>query len=188
MDSIRAVTILSRDPPYSNTLSLYPSISSPSFLPSFLLLLLPFFHPSSLTSFLPSWSHLPQPIATFFLLNCSFTTSSSFITASMANAQLPLHCSICPKKPDFSDVSHLLTHIASKGHLSHYYRIKVRSSHDQAARDSIETYDNWYVEWNVEKLMSERMHQKDRKKRSKARDQGTASSVLSRCMLTEQPS
>jgi len=100
-------------------------------------------------------------------------SSPSFIIASMANPELPLHCSICPKKPDFSDVSHLLTHIASKGHLSHYYKIKVRSGHDKAARDSVESYDHWYIEWNVETLMSERMHMKDKRKRSKDRHQGS---------------
>lgn len=79
-------------------------------------------------------------------------------------ASIPLHCSICPKKPNFSDVSHLLTHIASKGHLSHYYKIKVRSGHDNRAREQVESYDRWYIDWRVESLMSERMNYKDKKK------------------------
>lgn len=82
----------------------------------------------------------------------------------MATPNLPLHCSICPKKPDFSDVSHLLTHIASKGHLSHYYKIKVRSGNDDISRDLIEIYDQWYSDWNVEGLMSDRLNLKDRKR------------------------
>lgn len=89
----------------------------------------------------------------------------------MASSNLPLHCNICPKKPNFSDVSHLLTHIASKGHLSHYYKVKVRSSTDRAAKQQIDIYDEWYARWNVEELMAERMHHKD-KKRSRARGQG----------------
>ncbi|KAF1838645.1 hypothetical protein BDW02DRAFT_488541 [Decorospora gaudefroyi] len=83
-------------------------------------------------------------------------------------ANIPLHCNICPKKPNFSDVSHLLTHIASKGHLSNYYKVKVRSTHEEASRRLIETYDHWYAEWAVEELMSERMNQKD-KRRTRAR-------------------
>ena len=79
-------------------------------------------------------------------------------------AKIPLHCNICPKRPKFSDVSHLLTHIASKGHLSHYYKVKVRASSDPASRALIEEYDQWYAEWNVEDLMSERMSLKDRKR------------------------
>jgi hypothetical protein len=84
---------------------------------------------------------------------------------------IPLHCNICPKRPNFSDVSHLLTHIASKGHLSNYY--KVRSSHEEASRRIIDAYDRWYAEWGVEALMSERMNQKD-KRRSRARPAGMA--------------
>jgi hypothetical protein len=93
-------------------------------------------------------------------------------SAAMASANIPLHCSICPKRPNFSDVSHLLTHIASKGHLSNYYKVKVRSGNDDAARRLVESYDRWYTEWNVEDLMSERMTQKD-KRRSRARPVGT---------------
>ncbi|KAF2175426.1 hypothetical protein K469DRAFT_680056 [Zopfia rhizophila CBS 207.26] len=91
----------------------------------------------------------------------------------MAAPGIPLHCNICPKKPNFSDVSHLLTHIASKGHLSHYYKVKVRSGSEDASRRLIEAYDQWYAEWNVEDLMSERMNQKD-KRRTRARTTGTA--------------
>ncbi|KAF2744116.1 hypothetical protein M011DRAFT_409319 [Sporormia fimetaria CBS 119925] len=91
-------------------------------------------------------------------------------------AAIPLHCNICPKKPNFSDVSHLLTHIASKGHLSNYYKVKVRSSSEDASRRLIEAYDRWYAEWNVEDLMSERMSQKDRR-RTRARPSGMASSM-----------
>ncbi|KAJ4301135.1 hypothetical protein N0V90_003225 [Kalmusia sp. IMI 367209] len=82
----------------------------------------------------------------------------------MATANIPLHCSICPKRPNFSDVSHLLTHIASKGHLSNYYKVKVRSANDDASRRLIESYDRWYAEWNVEELMSDRMTQKDKRR------------------------
>jgi hypothetical protein len=87
---------------------------------------------------------------------------------------IPLHCNICPKRPNFSDVSHLLTHIASKGHLSNYYKVKVRSSHEEASRRIIDAYDRWYAEWGVEELMSERMNQKD-KRRTRARPNGMAS-------------
>ncbi|KAF2090816.1 hypothetical protein K490DRAFT_62143 [Saccharata proteae CBS 121410] len=83
-------------------------------------------------------------------------------------ASIPLHCNICPRKPNFSDVSHLLTHIASKGHLSHYYKVKVRSGQEEASKRIIEAYDRWYEEWQVEDLMSERMSCKD-KRRPRAR-------------------
>lgn len=77
---------------------------------------------------------------------------------------IPLHCNICPKQPDFSDVSHLLTHVASKGHLSYYYKMKVKASTDPASKIVVDEYDEWYDEWRVEDLMMERMNQKERKK------------------------
>ena len=77
---------------------------------------------------------------------------------------IPLHCNICPKKPDFSDVSHLLTHIASKGHLSHYYKMKVKASTDPTSKQTVDEYDEWYDGWNVQDLMRERMSQKEKKK------------------------
>ena len=77
---------------------------------------------------------------------------------------IPLHCNICPKKPDFSDVSHLLTHVASKGHLSNYYKMKVKAGTDPASQRLVDDYDEWYGEWNLQDLMMERLSQKERKK------------------------
>jgi hypothetical protein len=116
---------------------------------------------------------------------CPLHSTFAFIAASpvltidwRAMAAIPLHCNICPKKPNFSDVSHLLTHIASKGHLSNYYKVKVRSGSEDASRRLIEAYDQWYAEWNVEELMSERMSQKD-KRRTRARPAGEAFTAIS---------
>lgn len=77
---------------------------------------------------------------------------------------IPLDCTICPKKPKFSDVSHLLTHIGSKGHLSHYYKLKIKANTDPASFAACQTYDTWYTQWGVEDLMSDRMSLKDKKK------------------------
>nr|POE63659.1 hypothetical protein CFP56_04562 [Quercus suber] len=86
------------------------------------------------------------------------------LVSKAAAAEIPLHCNICPKKPDFSDVSHLLTHVASKGHLSNYYKMKVKGSSDPSAKRTVDDYDLWYEEWDVQDLMGERMKQKERKK------------------------
>ncbi|GAM82478.1 hypothetical protein ANO11243_004580 [Dothideomycetidae sp. 11243] len=66
------------------------------------------------------------------------------------------------------DVSHLLTHIASKGHLSTYYKIKVQSSTEDEARNLIEEYDTWYATWRIESLMSERMKAKESRRQQRA--------------------
>ncbi|KAL8667969.1 MAG: hypothetical protein Q9168_007158 [Polycauliona sp. 1 TL-2023] len=75
-----------------------------------------------------------------------------------------LHCHICPKQPDFSDVSHLLTHVGSKGHLSNYFKAQVRSNQDASVRHQLQVYEQWYAEHEIEKLLSQRMILKDSKK------------------------
>ena len=77
---------------------------------------------------------------------------------------VPLHCHICPKRPDFSDISHLLTHIGSKGHLSHYFKAQVRGNQDASIREQLDIYERWYAEHQIEKLLSQRMVLKDSKK------------------------
>lgn len=155
--------------PRGSDLVTLPHLNSPY------LLLLPAASPLlfsfSTTSPLLSHPRLCPPVP------CKDSTSTSSLSlprvpypplAAMAANAIPLHCNICPKKPKFSDVSHLLTHISSKGHLSNYYRVKVRSSTEDESRLLIEAYDRWYAEWNVEELMAERMSQKD-KRRTRAR-------------------
>ncbi len=76
---------------------------------------------------------------------------------------IPLRCNICPKEPEFSDISHLLTHIASKGHLAQIFRAQVRARQDASVRTKLAAYDRWYDRYQIEKLLSERMIAKDSK-------------------------
>lgn len=68
-----------------------------------------------------------------------------------------LSCSICNKKPRFSDQSHLLTHIASKAHLANYFKLQVKSRHDAEAYQALTDYDRWYQNYGLAKLLSDRM-------------------------------
>ncbi|KAL4811103.1 hypothetical protein BDV18DRAFT_155714 [Aspergillus unguis] len=76
-----------------------------------------------------------------------------------------LLCNICPKHPKFSDVSHLLTHVASKAHLSHYFKLQVRSHQEPQAETLLEDYNQWYRANNLAKLLSDRMSSKDSRRR-----------------------
>ncbi len=78
-------------------------------------------------------------------------------------ASIPLLCNICPKHPDFSDISHLLTHVSSKGHLSHYFKAQVRSRQEPQFLQKLEAYDRWYDQHHIEKLLSQRMVLKESK-------------------------
>lgn len=96
-------------------------------------------------------------------------------------ASVPLCCNICPKHPDFSDISHLLTHVGSKGHLSHYFKAQVRSRQEPLVRQRLEDYDRWYAQHQIEKLLSQRMMLKETKdiqtKPKTARKTSSASTI-----------
>ena len=77
---------------------------------------------------------------------------------------IPLRCLICPKRPDFSDVSHLLTHVASKGHLAQHFKTSVRASTDTAARDALGQYNDWFRRYGIERLCANRLKSKESKK------------------------
>lgn len=75
-----------------------------------------------------------------------------------------LKCTICPKKPIFSDVSHLLTHVGSKGHLANLHGLQVRSHQELDAGRQLVIYNQWFQEHGVASLLSERMLQKQQKR------------------------
>ena len=82
---------------------------------------------------------------------------------------IPLECSICPKSPAFSDQSHLLTHVASKGHLAQYLTVQLRAQKDENARAKYEAFNRWYEKYHIQKLLSQRMSSKESRTRSNTR-------------------
>ena len=76
---------------------------------------------------------------------------------------IPLLCNIRPKEPEFRDISHLLTHVASKGHLAQELKAKVRSRQDVSIREKLNKYDRWYEKHQIEKLLSQRLMLKESK-------------------------
>jgi hypothetical protein len=76
---------------------------------------------------------------------------------------IPLLCSLCPKNPKFSDISHLLTHISSKGHLSYRFKLQIRCQADPEAKRQLETFDVWYVDNGLDGLLAQRLASKDQK-------------------------
>ncbi|APA09036.1 hypothetical protein SS1G_02908 [Sclerotinia sclerotiorum 1980 UF-70] len=88
---------------------------------------------------------------------------------SKNHTNIPLHCSICPKNPQFSDVSHLLTHTSSKAHLSNYFKLKIRAASELTAKVQLDNFEDWYDNYDLERLLSERLASKDQKKAAKDR-------------------
>lgn len=83
--------------------------------------------------------------------------------------QIPLQCCVCPRSPAFSDVSHLLTHIASKGHLHHETQMKLRSHQEVSSAMALRQYEAWYTRYNIEDLLVERMKAKQIKEAARQR-------------------
>lgn len=82
---------------------------------------------------------------------------------------IPLRCSLCPKTPQFSDVSHLLTHISSKSHLSHRFKLQIRAQSEMASKQQLDNFDHWYTHNNLDVMLSDRMAAKEHKKNTKDR-------------------
>src|SRR4051794_18002100 len=88
------------------------------------------------------------------------------VMASLATdpASIPLRCTLCPKKPNFSDLSHLLTHISSKSHLAHRFKAELKARDDPAALQEVRQYDDWCHRYGINGLLAERMAAKEQKK------------------------
>ncbi|KAK3500567.1 hypothetical protein B0T13DRAFT_502056 [Neurospora crassa] len=88
---------------------------------------------------------------------------------------ISLKCTLCPKQPLFSDVSHLLTHCSSKSHLSHRFKTEIRARHNDAARETIQQYLKWEETSGIHALLEDRLEAKENKKPAKrGRPAGTA--------------
>lgn len=102
-------------------------------------------------------------------------------TPASTNKNIPLLCTVCPEAPRFSDVSHLLTHIASKGHLHHETQTKLKAHQDIAASVTLQQYERWYKDNGIEALLVERMKAKQKKEAAKtSRTRDSTPSVASK--------
>ncbi|KAK4248474.1 hypothetical protein C7999DRAFT_13564 [Corynascus novoguineensis] len=79
-------------------------------------------------------------------------------------SSIPLRCTLCPKKPNFSDLSHLLTHISSKSHLAHRFKAELKARDDRVALEQVRQYDHWCDRYGINALLAERMAAKEQKR------------------------
>lgn len=80
----------------------------------------------------------------------------SLLNTTPTQRSIPLICKVCPKNTKFSDVSHLLTHIASKGHLSNMFKLDIAKYTDDDARNKLNDYQAWFDENNIRELLQSR--------------------------------
>ncbi|KAJ5358803.1 uncharacterized protein N7496_011216 [Penicillium cataractarum] len=99
-----------------------------------------------------------------------------------------LLCTLCPGQPTFSDKSHLLTHVASKAHLSHQFKLGVRSHQEPDIAQLVAAYNHWFETNNIAGLLADRMSaRKDNKNKRRPRGRQTSStqSTLTTPLPTE---
>lgn len=90
-----------------------------------------------------------------------------------STSSIPLLCSICPKLPHFSDTSHLLTHIASKSHLSHKFQLQIRAQHEIAASEQLDQFNAWYEGHGLGQMLSDRLALKNKDRKGSRRRSST---------------
>ncbi|OQD86559.1 hypothetical protein PENANT_c007G07965 [Penicillium antarcticum] len=82
-----------------------------------------------------------------------------------------LQCIVCPGQPRFCDSSHLLTHVGSKAHLSHSFKLTVRSHDEHEAAELLGEYELWSKANDIPRQLAERMSNKQaRNKKRKSED------------------
>ena len=112
------------------------------------------------------------------------TLPSANSAISSTTKEIPLLCIVCPETPRFSDVSHLLTHIASKGHLHHETQTKLKSHQDIAAGVALQQYDQWYRQNGIEALLVQRMKAKQVKEATRnKRNRPTPANITTRTSI-----
>ncbi|KAI0125608.1 hypothetical protein BJ170DRAFT_684868 [Xylariales sp. AK1849] len=101
---------------------------------------------------------------------CQVLATGTFPAHQPTTVQkIPLVCTICPKNSTFSDVSHLLTHIASKGHLSNKFQLDIAKDVDDFSRESLEEYETWFETYNIRDLLLSRSENRKSQGRGQAR-------------------
>jgi hypothetical protein len=78
-----------------------------------------------------------------------------------------LECPICENNPTFSDISHLLTHISAKAHLSVRRDLEVEAVVEPAAKQEYDDYGRWERENGLLDMLAERRGLKNIKKLKK---------------------
>lgn len=106
--------------------------------------------------------------------------SSEPKASSNGNAiTIPLLCFLCEKMPKFSDVSHLLTHISSKGHLSRRFHLDLKAQTDKDVQQRLLKFDLWFEQHGIQQLLKTRQEAKDQKKQTQVKRQRGAGNEVS---------
>ncbi|KAI3322024.1 hypothetical protein HD806DRAFT_545269 [Xylariaceae sp. AK1471] len=88
---------------------------------------------------------------------------------------IPLVCFICPKNSHFSDLSHLLTHISSKGHLHNQFQLTLSRDVDENAAVALREFNSWYEQNGISALLRARKTAREERGNQQRRSQPSLS-------------
>ncbi|KAI2636113.1 hypothetical protein GGS21DRAFT_543029 [Xylaria nigripes] len=88
---------------------------------------------------------------------------------------IPLVCYICPKNSHFSDLSHLLTHISSKGHLHNVFQLTLTRDVDENAALALAEYENWFAQNHIGALLRARKTAREQRDSQQRQNQSSLS-------------
>lgn len=107
-------------------------------------------------------------------------------STSSRTDMIPLICFICPKNSHFSDLSHLLTHISSKGHLHNMFQLNLSRDIDVNADVALTEFDRWYKQNNISALLRARKSAREERDSQQRRSQITSSVGGDTALLSHQ--
>ncbi|KAI1128438.1 hypothetical protein F5Y10DRAFT_292079 [Nemania abortiva] len=100
--------------------------------------------------------------------------------------QIPLVCFVCPKNSNFSDLSHLLTHISSKGHLHNMFQLNLIREFDTDAELALTEFEAWFKHNGICELL--RARKTAREQRDNNQRQSQTPSVFGDNAVASRPS
>ncbi|TGJ85869.1 hypothetical protein E0Z10_g2879 [Xylaria hypoxylon] len=99
---------------------------------------------------------------------------------------IPLVCFICPKNSHFSDLSHLLTHISSKGHLHNMFQLNLSRDVDANAELALAEFESWYKQNDISALLRARKTAREQRDNQQRRSQTSSSFGVDTALASRQ--
>lgn len=107
--------------------------------------------------------------------------NSLSLTRSTDPSQIPLVCFACTDEPRFSDLSHLLTHVGSKSHLSQVFELRIAGMTDEESAQRSRKFELWNSTYHIDRLVWQRREARGEKgDRSRRRSQPARETPIGR--------
>jgi hypothetical protein len=80
-----------------------------------------------------------------------------------------------------------LTHVGSKGHLGAHQKLLIKAMTDTDAKASIDKFNMWYAEHEIQSLLAARMAEREKKDKKKRKAQDDLNQQVRKVMIPNLP-